>query len=392
MKVLELTRTSRNFSRMEWYRNLPLMKLVQEIVDKGDRLALEEFHNNRTLFRYSEGPPLRFSDYLNELRESTARELWLAPNVFEVADQAYDLTLDKFNNFPGKKESSFKAQDEIGGNMKRKGADCRLYLNVFLKRAACSFATNPPSSHIEEEARAAKMMQGLVRRHFYFSLLEALRQANPFWSRYNWMVQGDKICVWLPVSLAGRDRRRWLENNIDNPDPLREGERERIQSIIYKKLVREKFVGLGEDTEDSSGEEFLPSSNPDKTFGASLAETVAREKAMNINRQRRSIRALGKKRLKHLILRIFEAISCDEYKDGKAARDCGLSKSTFSRFAGSRWLEAKTAIPDLWRNTAEVLSTHPALKEVAISTGAWKQVQSAIQRGAPQSGGRASHV
>jgi hypothetical protein len=374
------------------YCNFSLVKLVRKIVDKGDRRALEEFHNNRTLFRYSEGAPLRFSDYLNELRESTARESWLAPNVFEVADKAYDLTLDKFNNFPGKKEPVFKAQDETGMNMKRKGADCRLYLDVFLKRAACSFATNPPSSHIEEEARAAKIMQGLVRRHFYLSLLEALRQANPFWSRYNWKIRGRTICIWLPVSIAGRKRREWLEKNIDDPDPLRRGERERIQSIIYKKLVRERFVGLGEETVDSNGEEFLPSSNPDKAFGASLAETVAREKAMNINGQRRSIRALGKKRLKHLILSIFKAISCDEYEDGKAARDCGLSKSTFSRFAGSRWLEAKSAIPDLWRNTAEVLSTHPALKEVAISTGVWKQVQSAMQRGAPQSGGRASHV
>jgi len=38
--------------RMVRYRNLPLVNLIKRIVDKGDRLALMEFHNNRTLFRF----------------------------------------------------------------------------------------------------------------------------------------------------------------------------------------------------------------------------------------------------------------------------------------------------------------------------------------------------
>ena len=72
------------------YRNLSLVELVRKIVDKGDRRALREFHNNRTLFRYSEGPPLLFTDFLKELRESAARKVWAPPNVIEIADMAYD--------------------------------------------------------------------------------------------------------------------------------------------------------------------------------------------------------------------------------------------------------------------------------------------------------------
>ena len=61
------------------------------------------------------------------------------------------------------------------------------------------------------------------------------------------------------------------------------------------------------------------------------------------------------------------------------AKDFGLSKSTFSRFAGSRWLNSKKAIPDLWLNTAHVLSTYPVFQEVAKETGVWEQVEATIE-------------
>jgi hypothetical protein len=95
--------------------------------------------------------------------------------------------------------------------------------------------------------------------------------------------------------------------------------------------------------------------------------------------------------LKRLILRIFKDLSGGKYEDKKVARRFGLSKATFSRFAGSRWLTTQSAVPDLWRNTAEVLSTHPIFKEVAINTGFWEQVQSALKRGVPQCGEGTSH-
>lgn len=391
MKRLYAIRKPENSARKLWYRNLSLVKLVEKIVGKSDRPALEEFHNHRTLFSYKERPPLLFIDYLKELRESTARRTWIAPNALEVADKAYDLTIDKFSNLPGIKKSSQKAKSKGSQKMKHKGADCRLYFKAFLGGVVNSLKTNPPANEIEEESRAAMIMQGLVKRHFYLSLLEAKRSSNPFWSRYYWRVKRDTICVWLPVSLGGRERQKWLVKNIDKPNPRREGERERIQSIIDQKLVKERFVPLEKATGFSNEEELQYQSDSGETFGISLAEAVAEEKAENIGQQRPSIRALGEERLKHLVLRIFNDMSSDEYEDGKVARDFGLSKATFSRFAGSKWLSTESIIPDLWLNTAEVLSTHPTFKEVAISTGVWKQVQTILEMGAPRCREETSH-
>ena len=368
------------------YRNLSLMKLVKKIVDKSDRRALQEFHNSRTLFHYNGGPPLHFIDYLNELRESAAKRVWSAPHALQVAEKAYDLTIDKFNNLPGKKRSSRKGGRKPACNMKPQGIDCRLNFMAFLKKIDDSFTTEPPQNQIEEEARAAMILQGLVSRHFYRSLLDALRKANPFRSRYNWRVRGKTICVWLPVSLEGRKRREWLAKKIDDPDPRRPGETERIQSIIDRELVRGRFVPIDPDTHHSSGASLLPWSHSGGTFGESLAQAIADEKARNIHMQRPCIRALGDKALRQLVLRIFKDLRCDEYEDGKVARDFGLSKATFSRFAGSKWLLSESGIPDLWKNAAEVISTNPTFKEVAIDTGSWKQVESALQRSTLQAG------
>jgi hypothetical protein len=114
-----------------------------------------------------------------------------------------------------------------------------------------------------------------------------------------------------------------------------------------------------------------------------LAEAVADEKVKNIQKQRESIRALGKERLEQLILRIFKDLNDGQYKDKEVAEQFGLRKATFSRFAGSRWLQGNS-IPDLWRNTTEVLSTNPTFKEVAINTGVWKDVEATRARAASQ--------
>ena len=272
------------------------------------------------------------------------------------------------------------------------GIETFLYFRAFLDQVAQSFKTKPPAGQIEEEARAATIMQGLVSRHFYLSRLEAERKANPFWSRYYWKVKGRTICIRLPLSLRGRERRAWLEKNIDEPNPQQPEEHQRIQSIIDSKLPRERFVPLGEAIHLSM-EEGLPLwSDSGKTFGVSLAEVIAEEKARNISVQRPSIRILGKQRLKRLILRIFNDISTGRYEDGKVARDFALSESTFSRFAGSGWLQTESTIPDLWLNTAEVLSTNPIFKEVAIGATVWKEVQSTLERGAPPCEEEISHV
>ena len=61
----------------------------------------------------------------------------------------------------------------------------------------------------------------------------------------------------------------------------------------------------------------------------------------------------------------------------------GLSLSTFSRFAGSRWRKrSDRAIPDLWLNTAQTLASHRALVEAAKDAGVWHRVGQVLQQAA----------
>lgn len=391
MMLREATKTPSNYHGKTWYRRLSLVDLIKEIVDKIDPQALEEFHNNRTLFRYTDRPPLTFIWYLNELRESAARREWPGINTLDVAYEAYDLTLDKFSNLPGATIPSTSSRDKNGRDVKQNGPDCRLYFTAFVKRVAKSFEEEPPEGEFEAETRAAKIMQGLVRRHFYLSLLEGERKSDPFWSRYYWEVKGCKICLWLPVYLKGRERREWLEKNLDNPNPLGGRERQRIQAIISRALVKERLIPISEASV-ADNDELTVWPRTKESPGIPLAEVVAEEKARNIQHQRRSIKSLGKKTLKQLILRIFNDLSYGEYKDGKVAKQFGLSKATFSRFAGSQWLETESAMPDLWLNTAQVLSEHPTFKEVAKKAGVWQQVEITLEKGTQRRGKEPGHA
>ena len=95
------------------------------------------------------------------------------------------------------------------------------------------------------------------------------------------------------------------------------------------------------------------------------ANVIAEEKTIHVKQQRPTIRALGKPKLKKLILQIFEA---------------NRLKATFSRFAGSRWRQSESGVPDLWRNTAQVLKDHPIFRQVAQEMGLWDQVITTVKK------------
>lgn len=74
-----------------------------------------------------------------------------------------------------------------------------------------------------------------------------------------------------------------------------------------------------------------------------------------------------------MIITIFDALYREKFEDNRIAKAFGLSKATFSRFAGSKWftnLESGAAhIPDLWMNTAKMLATTPDFMELATAAG-----------------------
>jgi len=353
-----------------------------KIADKSDLQALEEFHTNRTVFAFKNGHPLLFIEYLKRLQGNVVNKKSFEFSEIEVRDIAFDLTVDKFSNFPAKSAMNVSLGSKKINLVKQNGPDCRFYFKAYLNYVAKHLKCKPHYGKLEEESIAETFLQGFVRRHFNLSYLEAARKINPFWSRYNWKINDRVICIWLPITLEGKKRRAWLEDKIDDPDLARHGERERIQAIINREFLREKMVPIHDSVYIPNEEKKFPWPQSSEKTVVSLSKLIAEEKAENIHKQRPSIKALGKEKLKHLIIRIFEDICFDKYRDAKVAKDFHLSKATFSRFAGSQWLHSESALPDLWLNTASVLSTHPFFQEIIKKTGFWKQVESTLKRGA----------
>jgi len=220
-------------------------------------------------------------------------------------------------------------------------------------------------------------------RHFYLSCLDARRRGDRTRTRFAWSVGGGVIYVWLPSRLPGSQRREWLEANIDDPDPERPGEAKRVQAIIDLRLGRVSILSLGHNTHK------LPTGRVEEAplrcllegevTARGLAETVAGEKVNNLEGQRKAIRALGGPKLHRLILRVFEDLSRECYRDSELAIAFGISKATLSRFAGSRWqTNSKSVVPDLWANTAKVLAHHSAFVEMARDAGVWPQIEMTV--------------
>ena len=343
---------------------LCLTELAQLIVEKSDRQALDEILTRRRICRLQNGQRFLLGEYLYFLKELEAGPNEKDAKAISLAERAYDLTLEKFINLP-----TDSSQD---------GPDCRHYYSAFLKAFSLSRGRKPTSSQLRAESRAEGLLKGLVARHFRLSKLEAWREANPFWSRYQWRSNGRSLTVWMPASMSGAERRAWLEKNIpasffDLPEW-----RSFIQQHVEQNLVREHFIPLDALENDQEVSQDGLGCQPGEDWGLSLAEAVAREKAQNIQKQRRAIRKLGPESLAELVRQVFLDLDAGEYEQKRVAARFGLSQATLSRFAGTDWRQKDTEdqqVPDLWRNTAQVVSQIPMFREVAEEAGMLHRIE-----------------
>jgi hypothetical protein len=350
------------------YRQLPLLCLLERIATAGDQAALRELHDHRTLFRHRDSGPLLLAQFVDRLRSSSLAHR-LAGSDTAVRDRAYDLTIDKFTRMPTGREPG-----------DRRGPDCRRYYRFCLARIARSRQGAPlAGDRLESEKEAACGLQGYVVWQFRRSCLEARRSANPALCRVAWTVGRGVVHLHMPRSMPPGQRRAWLQAHVDDPDPARPGERHRIQAIVDRHLLMPAFLPL-QQVPHLHGSPAQTSAD----FG-DLAEVVADEKARNVQHQRPAIRALGPSVLACMIRQIFADLGDGRYQAEGLARSFGLSKPTFSRFAGSRWAGRGThPIPDLWANTARVLATHPAFAQAARETALWPRIEHAARQAAPR--------
>jgi hypothetical protein len=177
----------------------------------------------------------------------------------------------------------------------------------------------------------------------------------------------------------------WLEEHVPNPEPRRPDEKDRVQTIVNDHFPPAGILPLSNLIGPLSPNQIHETVKKSETKGVvdTLAKTVAAEKAANIDQQRRAVRRMGPERLRKMILRIFDDLAHEDYNLTQVADRFGLSKSTLSRFAGAKWAggsgSAKGDMPDLWRNTAQVLASIPLFREMAERCGILPVVEQTIE-------------
>jgi hypothetical protein len=359
------------------YCRLSLLSLAELIAHKSDKRALQELHDNRTVFYYHSNWPLRLAEFADKLRQSRLGRQWCKDNA-ETLEKAYDLTISKFSNLPDREQD--------GQDVKLDGPDCRYYFEAFIKHAVKILDVECCKNEVERETKMAGLLQNLVIRHFRLSCLECCRVTDELTRRYRWKVNGHILTILLPAHIPSSQCSKWLAANVPDVDPSRPGERDRVQAVVDRLITRQKVVSLESinPNEMVADPSYLQREIEQEMTVKGLASVVADEKAHHIESQRAAIRQLGKDTLRSMICQIFESLSRGTYEPMIIADRFGLSRPTFTRFAGSRWLtgaenRAKLPIPDLWLNTAQTLAGHPAFVRAAETAGVLKHVQEILQ-------------
>lgn len=358
--------------RLNMYRHSSLLKLAELIACNGDRQALRELHDCRSVFYYDVNGPLRLAEFVDKLRQSKPAWRWCGRRL-DILDGAYDLTISKFSNLPAQKKNDAR--------LKQEGPDSRLYYAAYIRHVTKKMETESYKNEAEKEIRMASLLQNFVIYHFRLSCQECNRTGPELTRRYLWNINGATLSVFLPVQIPGSQCSRWLAKNIGDVDPDRPGEQERVQSLVDRVAAKQRIFSL-----DSIDKNEVPISPPCRSVTEQeieingLAGAVADEKADNIAFQRPAIQQLGKEKLRKLIHQIFDCLASEEYEASRIAVNAGISQATFSRFAGSRWsshaeIDPNATIPDLWRNTAESLAGHPAFVEAAQTAGLWRRIK-----------------
>ncbi len=356
---------------IDQFSRLSIIELVERVAKHSDSEALNHFLTKRKLLWY-EGERCILYNYLSKLRQNDFR-----PYIFftkdekkleEKLDIVYDHTIKKFSQL----------KPEQTGKQDNGGPYCNNQYREFYELYYLQREVPEKWLALESEEFAEKIFFKLIKKHLMFSWREACRIADQFNKRYRWELPTGTLELKRPHWLKGNDFRKWLETHIDNPDPQRDGEKDRIQEQVFKELESTSVFSYDEIEYDM----LAGSYNPDPIhemelsyFRKNFYQFIADEKANNSNNLRPAIRRLGSKKIRELVFTVLDNFTNEDYRDTITAQKYGLSKSTFHRFAGSKWLENKSdndgriQVPDLWNNIAKVINSNPRFVDVVTSFG-----------------------
>ncbi|NUM53452.1 MAG: hypothetical protein HUU46_07400 [Candidatus Hydrogenedentes bacterium] len=390
------TGASRYERRDPDYAGMSLLALLMAITWLGDRDALSELIHYRTIFQFGTQRSLLLLDFISRLvgdRMDHARN-----RTTELWERAHDSTVMKFTSTvafceteeskKGKKEEADEEDADVESRPKWR-VDCRLYYRALLNEILCENAVTNARSALETELAAARAFQKFVLRQLNFAYLEACRKADPFVSRYTWHIDGrGSLTVRLPKYLHGKDRKPWLERNVDDPDPQRPGERDRIQAIIREKLPIPRFCSMEKNAYTTVRSQ-LPGADDklEKAMRPNMVDCVAKKTAESLDRQRNAIRKLGNQDLEALVKALLENALSGERTLESIAAEFGVSKATLSRFFGRDWSKGDkgvdTKVPDLVRIVAAIVSSDEVFMEVAAEAGVLGAAREIVNGGEP---------
>lgn len=332
----------------------PLTALLADIVQGEGTESLTELLAQRSVFTIGDERHLLFVEFVRRLADDARRRGW-----GRYADSAATAVTDRFSRIPSDS----------------RGVDCRKTYRIALDLLGSTTA-----DELQAESDLSRVLTALARKCFERALREARRSDDR--TRFVWQVQGAQLRLLMPRTLAGDERPQWLQRNIPDVVATRAGERERVQAIIDARLGVSMASVDDERVGQIAASAVHASHALDKIESSTLGECVAEEKAAAVAELRPSIRKLGPRMVRSLVVEIFQRIDAGDYHESEIAAKFGIDAASFSRFAGGRW-KASGRVPDLWRNLAKLLASHERFRHLCEDAGVWRRVQGIVTPPAP---------
>ncbi len=344
------------------YSDLSTLMLIEKIVNDADQNILNYFISNRKLLWYK-GKRVLLPEYLYELKNINYYPFISITSNEKHLDLKLDLTYDR----------AIKKFIELSSEEENEGPFCDKQYQSLVKQLNDYKRGNPNCSELELESECERRFQKMVIRHLSYSWLEVCRSSNRLYQRYRWELPTGTVEVKKPQHIDGRSFNRWLVKHVEEPNPVSKREKCRIQ-----KIIDDWFGVLGEidssDIEYKLKEESDPYDTIEK-YPEDFISMIASEKASSVKILRPAISKIGKSQVYLLVKKILESLQFDDSKDSQIQQEFGLSKSTYSRFAGKEWREKNNGeVPDLWKNIATIVTKDPIISEHAESIGVNKAI------------------
>lgn len=340
------------------YQSLSLTDLIKKIAIQRDQSSLEFFLTFRKVVVY-QGDRLTLPEYFRMLWDTNFC-VYIKPPTGELKladklDLLYNRLVGKFCILRSGTEES--------------GPYCEKQYDVIYSRI--QDIKSDGLTAVEIELEVERIIKSTVVHHIYLTWIEVCRDLNPSYKRYRWNAECGSIELKRPVWLSGNEFRTWLEENFPNPEPKERDLRDRIQTAVYQQFGHISELLIDADPEMEIAD--ISTANPNDGNGWAikrLYRIVANEKADNVAKLRPAIQRLGKDRVHRLVLTIFDRLDSDN-SDTTIAEEFGLTKASYSRFAGRSWIDNPRSdqVPDLWKNTAKIVFQDPLLIDAAAGFG-----------------------